>query len=80
MYAIRSYYVPDAPLVLYWRGTLPTGENPVAIVGSRAPTVSGKEFTRGLSADLALQGVTVVSGMARGIDASAHEGALAAGA
>jgi len=71
--------IPDAPLVLYWRGSLPTGENPVAIVGSRAPTVSGKEFTRGLSADLALHGVTVVSGMARGIDASAHEGALAAG-
>jgi len=71
--------IPDAPLVLYWRGSLPTGENPVAIVGSRAPTVSGKEFTRGLSADLALHGVTVVSGMARGIDTSAHEGALAAG-
>lgn len=69
----------DAPLVLYWRGSLPTGVNPVAIVGSRAPTDSGKEFAHGLSADLALQGVTVVSGMARGIDASAHEGALAAG-
>ena len=51
----------------------------MAIVGSRAPTGAGKEFARDLAADLAFQGVTVVSGMARGIDASAHEGALAAG-
>jgi len=71
--------ISDAPLVLYWRGSLPTGGKPVAIVGSRAPTDAGKAFARDLAADLAFQGVTVVSGMARGIDASAHEGALAAG-
>jgi DNA processing protein len=71
--------IPDAPLVLYWRGSLPTGGATVAVVGSRAPTAAGKEFAHGLSADLALQGVTVVSGMARGIDAAAHEGALTAG-
>jgi len=70
--------VPDAPLVLYWWGSLPAGGDPVAIVGSRAPTAAGKEFTRGLSADLALKGITVLSGMARGIDAAAHEGALSA--
>jgi len=34
--------IPDAPLVLYWRGSLPTGGKLVAIVGSRAPTDSGK--------------------------------------
>ncbi len=71
--------ISDAPLVLYWRGSFPTGGKPVAIVGSRAPTDAGKAFARDLAADLAFQGVTVVSGMARGIDASAHEGALAAG-
>src|SRR4030065_594356 len=40
---------------------------------------AGKEFARGLSADLAFEGIIVVSGMARGIDAAAHEGALAGG-
>ena len=71
--------IPDAPLVLYRRGSLDPGRGPVAIVGSRAPTDAGKGFARSLAADLAFQGITVVSGMARGIDASAHEGALAAG-
>lgn len=70
--------ITDAPLVLYWWGALRAGGDPVAVVGSRAPTAAGKEFTRGLSADLALKGITVVSGMARGIDAAAHEGALSA--
>ncbi len=68
----------DAPLVLYWWGALPSEEEAVAVVGSRAPTAAGKEFTRGLSADLSFRGITVVSGMARGIDAAAHEGALSA--
>jgi DNA processing protein len=71
--------IPDAPLVMYWWGALPPGGAAVAVVGSRAPTAAGKEFAHGLSADLALQGVTVVSGMARGIDTAAHEGALSAG-
>jgi DNA processing protein len=71
--------VPDAPLVLYCRGSLPEREVPVAVVGSRAPTAAGKEFARGLAADLAFRGVAVVSGMARGIDAAAHEGSISAG-
>lgn len=71
--------VPDAPLALYVRGTLPSGGMPVAVVGSRAPTSAGREFTRSLCADLAFHGVVVVSGMARGIDTAAHEGALEAG-
>ncbi len=71
--------VADAPLVLYWWGSRPAGGEPVAVVGSRAPTASGREFARSLSADLALHGIPVVSGMARGIDAAAHEGALSAG-
>lgn len=70
--------LPDAPLVLFWWGSLPAGRDPVAVVGSRAPTAAGKEFTRGLTADLSFRGVVVVSGMARGIDTAAHEGALSA--
>ncbi len=71
--------IPDAPLVLYWAGNRWDGERGVAIVGSRAPTPAGKGFTRELSADLAAGGLTVVSGMARGIDTAAHEGALEGG-
>lgn len=51
----------------------------VAIVGTRTPTHYGEEVARGLAADLARAGLCVVSGLARGIDARAHEGALDAG-
>jgi DNA processing protein len=71
--------IPSPPLVLYRAGG-PFPEDPaVAIVGSRAPTAAGREFARHLSGGLAGTGWTVVSGMARGIDAAAHEGALGAG-
>ncbi len=50
----------------------------VAVVGTRTPTPYGVEAAFGLASDLASSGVCVVSGMARGIDAAAHEGALAA--
>jgi DNA processing protein len=55
------------------------GGEAVAVVGSRAPTGPGREFARILSGDLAAAGWTVVSGMARGIDAAAHKGALRSG-
>lgn len=51
----------------------------VAIVGARNPTAYGREVARGLARDLAVKGVCVVSGMARGIDSEAHRGALDAG-
>jgi DNA processing protein len=71
--------IPYPPLILYRSGG-PFPEDPaVAVVGSRAPTAAGKEFARDLSRELAAAGWTVVSGMARGIDAAAHEGAAAAG-
>lgn len=71
--------VPDAPLVLYRKGSPAAGTDTVALVGSRAATEAGREFARLLAADLALAGLTVVSGMARGIDTAAHEGALREG-
>lgn len=71
--------VADAPLVLYRMGSADPTSDSIALVGSRAATETGKEFARLLAADLAFAGMTVVSGMARGIDTSAHEGALRGG-
>ena len=71
--------IPDAPLVLYRAGAPWRDETSVAVVGSRAPTDPGVRFARLLAADLAAAGCVVVSGMARGIDAAAHRGALSAG-
>lgn len=52
---------------------------PVAIIGARGPTAYGLDVAHRLGSDLAGLGICVVSGMARGIDAAAHEGALAGG-
>lgn len=71
--------IPGAPLLLYRAGKAWTGGDAVAVVGSRAPTGPAREFARILSGELAAAGWTVVSGMARGIDAAAHRGALHAG-
>jgi DNA processing protein len=68
--------VPDAPLVLYREGAAVPGNDGVAIVGSRFPTGAGGAFARELAQGLAAGGWTVVSGMARGVDSAAHEGAL----
>jgi DNA processing protein len=65
---------------LYVRGTLAEDDAlAVAIVGSRAATPYGVTVAERLAADLAARGVTVVSGLARGIDSAAHRGALRAG-
>jgi DNA processing protein len=75
---LREIYGP--PPVLYLRGTLlPEDQWAVAIVGTRRATAYGKQAARMLAHDLAQNGVTVVSGLARGIDAEAHQGALEAG-
>lgn len=69
----------DPPLVLFAEGELRLlGTPAVAIVGSRHATVQGVENARAFAEVLSQAGVTVVSGLARGIDAAAHEGALAA--
>jgi DNA processing protein len=75
---LREIQAP--PPRLYVRGTLDGGDAlAVAIVGSRAATPYGLAVAERLSADLAARGVTVVSGLARGIDSAAHRGALRAG-
>ncbi|HEX9189398.1 MAG TPA: DNA-processing protein DprA, partial [Vicinamibacteria bacterium] len=73
---LRTVYA--APPVLWVRGRLDAGEGSraVAVVGSRAATPLGLAFARTLARDLAAAGVTVVSGLARGIDTAAHQGAL----
>jgi DNA processing protein len=76
--ALRS--LPDAPLALAVRGTLvPADEMAVAIVGARRASEYGRSMAEELARDLALAGLTVVSGLAAGIDGAAHRGALAAG-
>lgn len=69
--------IPDPPAVLFVRGSLePRDLVSIAVVGSRAASPTGMIFTERLSADLALNGVTIVSGLAVGIDSAAHRGAL----
>lgn len=71
---------PDPPLVLYIRGDGWRQDRPhIAIVGSRHPTPYGVNCAERIARDLAGRDVVVVSGLARGIDAAAHRGALRAG-
>lgn len=72
--------IADPPVIIYTRGRLPDCDLPlIAIVGSRRCTPYGRAVARQLAGALAGCGWGVVSGMARGIDTAAHEGALAAG-
>jgi DNA processing protein len=72
--------IADAPLFFFMRGDLdPVDAQAVAVVGSRSPTSYGRRMARLIGAGLAEQGATVVSGLARGIDAEAHWAALKAG-
>jgi len=77
-YPARLRAIPDPPPVLYVRGALLDRDDvAVAIVGGRSATSSGKMVTEEIARELAARGVTIVSGLARGIDAAAHRGALA---
>jgi DNA processing protein len=78
-YPAALRHTPDSPLYLYVKGSLlPEDGNAVAIVGTRKPTHYGLTVTHRIAYELASAGLTVVSGMARGIDTQAHRGALAA--
>ncbi|HKX33553.1 MAG TPA: DNA-processing protein DprA [Blastocatellia bacterium] len=73
--------IHDPPIALYVRGNLKQAcQRPcLAVVGSRRSSTYGMNAAQSLARDLAAQGLTIVSGLARGIDASAHLGALEAG-
>jgi len=77
----RLLSVLDAPPPLIWVAGDATllGRRTVAIVGARAASSAGRRFARTLAADLGAAGFVVISGMARGIDAAAHEGSLETG-
>ena len=75
--SLKNIY--DLPVVLYVKGEiLPEDDIAIAIVGSRKASFYGMQTAERLGYELASRGITIVSGMARGIDSSAHRGALKA--
>lgn len=75
---LRSIY--DAPYALYYKGSLPKpGQKLLAVIGARECSAYGREMARYLAKVIAASGVPVISGLARGIDSYAHEGALNGG-
>ncbi|MDR1920923.1 MAG: DNA-processing protein DprA [Candidatus Adiutrix sp.] len=79
-YPLRLSEVADPPPVLWVRGALRPGDRyAVAMVGAREATEAGLLAARGMAREGALSGLTIVSGLARGIDAACHRGALEAG-
>jgi DNA processing protein len=76
-YPSRLRAIPDPPPLLYMSGTFSRQDDvAVAIVGGRRATASGRILTEEIAKELSGRGVTIVSGLARGIDAAAHRGAL----
>ena len=79
-YPERLRHTPDAPLVLYTQGALRRLEqDALALVGARNATADGLAHAQAFATHLAQQGFAIVSGLAHGIDAAAHRGALKAG-
>ncbi|HEY3063206.1 MAG TPA: DNA-processing protein DprA [Chloroflexota bacterium] len=79
-YPANLRQIADPPPVLFVRGTLcPTDDRAVAVVGTRRATSYGHTVTHRLATDLAAAGVTVVSGLAKGIDTVAHRATIDAG-
>jgi DNA processing protein len=70
--------IADPPPALFAQGQIPDGAE-VAVVGSRRASLAGIETARALGRALGEHGICVVSGLAAGVDAAAHEGALEAG-
>jgi DNA processing protein len=79
-YPARLLELHAPPLALYVQGRLTAADaDSLAVVGTRRPTVYGRDCAERLGYQLCRSGLTVVSGLARGIDAQAHRGALKAG-
>ena len=79
MYARQLREIHAPPIVLYvWGDLLERDQHAIGVIGSRRTTHYGTESAKKLSYQLAYAGLTVISGLARGIDTAAHQGALAA--
>jgi len=79
-YPARLKEIYNAPPLLYVKGQmLRQDEQSVGVVGTRSPSVYGKELAARIVPELVQSGLTIVSGLARGIDAVAHHAALSAG-
>jgi DNA processing protein len=79
-YPSRLREIYDPPPLLYVRGNVELlNRHILAIVGARRPTPYGNQMAERLATDLATRGLVIASGLARGIDASAHRGALSSG-
>lgn len=79
-YPQRLLHCPDAPLVLYWKGNLSwNGPNNLSIVGTRRPNHEGIALTKQLIHELTPHQPTIISGLAYGIDFTAHQTCLDAG-
>jgi DNA processing protein len=77
LYPARLKEIYDYPPVLYVRGSLPAEDEPcLAVVGTRRPTIYGRQVTEEIVSNLARSRITIVSGLARGIDSVAHRAAL----
>jgi DNA processing protein len=78
-YPQRLREIYDPPTLLYVRGNVELlGRHLISIVGARRPTPYGNQMAERLARDLAARGIVITSGLARGIDSSAHRGALSA--
>jgi DNA processing protein len=79
-YPLALRHITDPPPVLFVKGSLPSDDTlAVALVGTRRATPYGRTVAERLARELAQVGVTVVSGLARGVDTVAHQAVLAAG-
>ena len=80
LYPDRLKEIYDRPPIIYVRGEIKEQDDwGIAVVGTRKPTAYGREMAHLLSNELARNGITVVSGLARGIDSVAHHAALESG-
>jgi len=78
-YPTNLRYIYDPPATVYLKGNIVPEDNiAIAIVGSRRATHYGLKNAKSLAFELAVRGITIVSGLARGVDSAAHRGALEA--